>query len=73
MEMAGMIVGMALAFVLGAYIRKPFEWTRARKETPPPIEPPEEQTGKRKRDKAAQLDNLLSYTGSKQTEDDFEN
>ncbi|MEA5002408.1 MAG: hypothetical protein VB081_02800 [Christensenella sp.] len=71
MEVLGVIVGMVLAFLLGAYVRKPFVWTRKTPERPPVEQ--QEEPGERKRDKVTQLNNLLSYTGSVQAEEDFEN
>lgn len=72
MEIAGVIVGMILAFLLGAYVRKPFAWRRSRQQQGAL---PQEETPRsgHKRDKVAQLNNLLSYTGRVQAEEDFEN
>ena len=72
MEVAGVIVGMVLAFLLGAYVRKPFAWRREGQQqgAPPQEEAPRAEN---KRDKVAQLNNLLSYTGRAQAEEDFEN
>lgn len=71
MEIAGVIVGMILAFLLGAYVRKPF----ARRSRQQQGALPQEETPRpgHKRDKVAQLNNLLSYTGRAQAEEDFEN
>lgn len=70
MEILGVIAGMALAFLLGAYVRKPFTWRKAQTAQ---AMPREEEQENRRRDKVAQLNNLLSYTGRAQTEEEFEN
>ncbi len=58
------IIGMILAFIAGAYIRKPFE--RKQKEEAAEITAAEEKPEK----KAKQLNNLLSYTGKAQNDED---
>lgn len=57
------VIGMILAFLAGAYIRKPFEITREKQ-----IEIPQTETVKEK--KLEQINNLLSYNGTKQGDDE---
>lgn len=66
METIFTVIGMILAFLAGAYVRKPFE--RAKKE-----EPPAETAGptldEEEKRKIKQLENLMNYTGALQDED----
>jgi hypothetical protein len=64
---------MILAFILGAYIRKPFLFPK-QEVIPPPPEPPkltEEEEAQRveAESRARQLVNMLNFNGRKQNED----
>lgn len=69
------IIGMILAFLCGAYVRKPFLFTKKNEETEEVFSPAAgESDGERKKTKEErridQLNNLLNYTGRKEEESD---
>ena len=74
MEVA-VIIGMILAFLLGAYVREPFLFAKKEEEKEETFLPAaQEADGERKKTKEErridQLNNLLNYTGKKEEEND---
>lgn len=53
------IIGMAIAFALGAYVRKPFKFFEKKKEEPT------QQEQEEKNQYIDQLNELIGYTGGK--------
>lgn len=62
------IIGMIIAFLVGAYVRKPF--AIAKKEVVPPMPEKSEDEAKENKKLQAQLQNLMAYNGEKQEEID---
>lgn len=62
MEMIGIIAGMILAFLAGAYVRKPFVLAKKEKEEIPA----EPMTEENKLSLEKQMENLLDYNGRNQ-------
>jgi hypothetical protein len=63
------VIGLLAAFLLGAYVRKPFE----REVKPTDItEPPktDDAAARKEEKKRKQLENLLAYTGREQKHED---
>ena len=74
MEVA-VIIGMILAFILGAYVREPFLFAKKEEQKEKALLPaPEEADGERKKTKEErridQLNNLLNYTGKKEEQEE---
>lgn len=65
METIFTVIGMILAFLAGAYVRKPF--ARAKKEEPAETAGPT--LDEEEKRKIKQLENLMNYTGAPQDED----
>jgi uncharacterized protein YlxW (UPF0749 family) len=71
------IIGILAAFVIGAYIRQPFVLVKKNteqpqaKETPEEAEPSEEEKKRLKKEKnrIGQLENMLSYIGRSQDDE----
>lgn len=63
------IIGMALAFVLGAYVRKPFEFKQKTTTIQQPIAKPVAKAIKTKEEQLAEeFFNAMSYTGKPKEE-----
>jgi hypothetical protein len=73
MEIA-FIIGILAAFILGAYIRQPFNAVKRADFPPPPAAPYESgrdtDQKKREEDRIQQLNNMLNYTGKEQSGED---
>ena len=57
------IIGMIIAFILGAFVRKPF--LLPKKETVPEESTVEESEERKRQDYLKQLNEMYSYTGEK--------
>ncbi len=66
MELVMVVIGMILAFLAGAYVRRPFV-IRQQEERPEAVKTEESKQERRTR---IQLENMLAYNGTKQGDAD---